>query len=154
MAYCGSVCSVPCGVGYGVGGVGSSGLVPLYGGGALSGLGGGFGYACSTQLPGTEVVIQPPSSTITMPGPIISASPEPVAAAQITPSYGYGYPALGSAGGFSGGSSYGGYGRLGYGGGYGYCGGYGSGYGSRYGSRRRYSQRCLPYYCSDPCGPC
>lgn len=155
MSYCGSVCTVPCGAGYGVGGAGSSGLVPLYGGGTLSGLGGGgLGYACSTQLPGSQVVIQPPSSLVSVPGATISATSDPVAVGQIPPSYGYGYPALGSAGGLSGGSSYGGYGRLGYGGGYGggygYCGGYGSGYGNW----RRYSRRCLPYYSADPCGPC
>ncbi|XP_003226377.3 shematrin-like protein 2 [Anolis carolinensis] len=170
MSYCQSVCDVPCGVNYGYGGVGSCGLVPVYGGGALSGgwgaggalsggwgaggalsgVGGGLGYgpvACASQLAGSEVVIQPPASVVSIPGPILSSTGEPALVSGYSACAGYGYPALGSGGGFSGGSSSGGYGRLGYGGRYGsgYCGGYGSGYGG-YGRVRRYSQK--------RCGPC
>ncbi|XP_003226392.1 claw keratin [Anolis carolinensis] len=175
MSYCQSVCDVPCGVSYGYGGVGSCGVVPVYGGGALSGgwgaggalsrAGGWLGQgpvACSGQLAGSEVVIQPPASVVSIPGPVISTG-DPAVVSAYSPCTGYGYPALGSGGGFSSGSSSGGYGRLGYsgrygggyGGGYGsgYCGGYGSGYGG-YGRWRRYSQKCIPFYRSGSCGPC
>ncbi|XP_060614597.2 claw keratin-like [Anolis sagrei] len=168
MSYCQSVCDVPCGVSYGYGGAGSCGLVPVYGGalsgggygagGALSGVGGGLGYgpvACASQLAGSEVVIQPPASVVSIPGPVLATSGEPALVSAYSPCAGYGYPALGSGGGFSSGSSSGGYGRLGYGGRYGgvYGGGYGSGYGGYgsgycggYGRVRRYSQK--------RCGPC
>ena len=105
----------------------------------------GYGYgACSSALPGSEVVVQPPPSVITMPGPILSTSGE-VAVSGFSPCSGYGYPSLGSAGGLYGGSSSGGYGSLGFGGGY--CGGYGSGGLRRYSTRRRRSY-------SGSCGPC
>lgn len=191
MAYCGSVCNVPCGLGSCYGGLTSGRLWPSYGLGSLSGMGtcsglgamSGANVACSEQLPGSEVVIQPPPSVVTIPGPVLSATSEPAAVAQTT------YSGLGAQGLsplYSGGAL-GGYGRSGlysgglygsglygsglygsglYGGGsYGsglYGGGlYGSGLygGGLYGGLRRYGQRCLPfsgwsYGACGPCGPC
>ncbi|XP_063173173.1 claw keratin-like [Candoia aspera] len=129
MSYYGSVCPVPsASVG------GSCALVPAYGSSSLSGIGlattyyGGGPITCSSQLTGSEVIIQPPASVVSFPGPVLSATTDPVAVSQVTPCS-YSHPL-----GLISGSSYGGYGRLGY-----------WGYGN-YGAWRRYSRKCLPYY--------
>ncbi|KAL8184678.1 UNVERIFIED_CONTAM: hypothetical protein K2H54_024753 [Gekko kuhli] len=169
MSYCGSSSKVPYGGGSCYGGVTYSGQLPSYGLGSICGTGGYSGLgtlsggwsglgtlsggwsglgslacgnvACASQLPGSEVVIQPPPSVVTIPGPVLSTS-EPAAVAAYTPCAtgysGQGSQALSPL--YSGGSL-GGYGRLGYGG------------------WRRYGQRCLPYSgwgygACDPCGPC
>ncbi|XP_061478151.1 shematrin-like protein 2 [Rhineura floridana] len=155
MTYCRTASSVPYGSGsgfgscYGGGGsVGLCGLAPAYGVGCLSGAGGrlgiidaGFSYgpaACSSQLPGSEVVIQPPPCTVSIPAPCLSLSAEPVSVSQVPSGS---YPALDSSGGSSSGSPYEGYGRVGYGGGYGggYC-----NYGGYSGCKDTSEDTCLP----------
>ncbi|XP_015280351.1 PREDICTED: claw keratin-like [Gekko japonicus] len=147
----GSVCGTGGWSGLGALSGGWSGLGTLSGGwsglgtlsGGWSGLGAqsGGNVACASQLPGSEVVIQPPPSVVTIPGPVLSTC-EPAAVAAYTPCAtgysGQGSQALSPL--YSGGA-WGGYGRLGYGG------------------YRRYGQRCLPYSgwgygACDPCGPC
>ncbi|KAJ6652789.1 hypothetical protein lerEdw1_010643 [Lerista edwardsae] len=59
----------------------------------------GANTSCISQIPSSEVVIQPPCFKITIPGPVMSASPEPVAVDANTPCapsschepFGYGY---------------------------------------------------------------
>nr|XP_028566791.1 cuticle protein 64-like [Podarcis muralis] len=154
MAHCGPSCAVPScastptvgfgsaalgrrgGLGYGLGGLG-------YGYGGLGygygGLGYGYGGAeraanlgvldgvipsCVNQIPPAEVVIQPPPSVLTIPGPILSASCEPL-------SVGGNTPCAVSGSGIVGGYGYGGWGYgsglLGSSGGWGYGLGYGRG---------------------------
>nr|XP_034954763.1 claw keratin-like [Zootoca vivipara] len=128
MVDCGPSCAVPScastptvgfgsagGLGYGYGGLG-------YGYGGLGygygGLGYGYGGAeratnlgvlagvapsCVNQIPPAEVVIQPPVSVLTIPGPILSASCEPVSVGGNTPC------AVGGSG-IVGGYGYGGWG--------------------------------------------
>nr|XP_034953518.1 elastin-like [Zootoca vivipara] len=101
MASCGPSCAVPsCAstpvVGFGsaglggIGGLGGLGLGDTYGygSGALVGSGipsaslgilSGVAPSCINQIPPAEVVIQPPACIVTIPGPILSASCEPVA---------------------------------------------------------------------------
>ncbi|NWI87113.1 KRSC protein, partial [Pitta sordida] len=75
---------------------------------------------CVRQCPDSTVVIQPPASVVTLPGPILSSFPQDSVVGSA------GAPFVGGSGGYLG---YGGYGSLGYGGLWGY-GGYGSlGYG-------------------------
>ncbi|CAI5798437.1 BetaBeta-keratin-related [Podarcis lilfordi] len=98
----------------------------------------GINTSCVSQIPPSEVVIQPPSFTLTIPGPILSASNDQVAVAQNAP----------CATGYGGYCGYGGYGS-----------GYGCGYGYGYGRRSRYGYPCsYPGYsrrCSySSCGPC
>ncbi|NXV70975.1 KRCL protein, partial [Atlantisia rogersi] len=84
---------------------------------------------CVRQCPDSTVVIQPPASVITMPGPILSNFPQhSVVGSAGAPGVGAGY-----GGTFGGRGGYGGYGGLGgyggYGGWYGGLGGYGGWYG-------------------------
>lgn len=111
MADCGPSCAVPsCAstptVGFGSAGSFGCGYGGLgYGGWGHGGLGwgyGGHGYgavessgslgtlagvrpSCINQIPPAEVVIQPPASVVTLPGPILSASCEPVYVGGNTP---------------------------------------------------------------------
>ncbi|XP_062487779.1 claw keratin-like [Pezoporus occidentalis] len=88
---------------------------------------------CVRQCQSSSVVIQPPASVVTFPGPILSSFPQhSVVGSAGVPAIAGGYG--GSFGGYGGLGGYGGYGGLGfYGGygGYGSCGGYGGlgGYG-------------------------
>ncbi|XP_074385604.1 uncharacterized protein LOC141725583 isoform X1 [Zonotrichia albicollis] len=77
---------------------------------------------CVRQCPDSTVVIQPPASVITFPGPILSSFPQQSAVG----SAGAPYVGAGSGGAFGSRGGYGGYGALGGYGGYG-----GWGYGSR-----------------------
>ncbi|XP_068025191.1 claw keratin-like [Melanerpes formicivorus] len=99
---------------------------------------------CVRQCPDSNVVIQPPASVVTFPGPILSNFPQSsfVGSAGVPGvgggyggtfgSYG-GYGGYGGFGGFGGYGSYGGLGGYGGYGGFGGCGGYGGwGRGSRY----------------------
>ncbi|XP_005141073.1 claw keratin-like [Melopsittacus undulatus] len=91
---------------------------------------------CVRQCQDSTVVIQPPASVVTFPGPILSSFPQhsavgsagvPAVAGGYGGSYG-GYGGFGGYGGYGGHGGYWGYG--GYGGcGYGHLGGYG-GFGS------------------------
>ncbi|KAL8184679.1 UNVERIFIED_CONTAM: hypothetical protein K2H54_024762 [Gekko kuhli] len=100
MSYCETVCNVPFGLGSCYGGQTSGRLWPSYGLGSLCGTGAwsglgtlsggwsglgalsGANVACTDQLAGSEVVVRPPPSVVTIPGPILSATSEPVAVAQ------------------------------------------------------------------------
>nr|CAL49457.1 beta-keratin-like protein [Pantherophis guttatus] len=91
MALCGPSCAVPsCAsiptVGFGSAGLGALaprglGLSPFSLGESASGLGtlAGVAPSCINQVPASEVTIQPPAVIVTIPGPILSASCEPVA---------------------------------------------------------------------------
>ncbi|KAJ6623922.1 hypothetical protein lerEdw1_014838, partial [Lerista edwardsae] len=129
------------GLGYGYGGLGA-GLGGLgFGGLGYGGFGGlGYGYgigglgetsahlgtlagvvpSCVNQIPASEVVLQPPACVVTIPGPILSATCEPVSVGGITPcaAGGSGIGGAGLLGAGIGGGLYGGlgYGGLGYGG--------------------------------------
>ncbi|XP_066194241.1 claw keratin-like isoform X2 [Sylvia atricapilla] len=87
---------------------------------------------CVRQCPDSTVVIQPPASVVTFPGPILSSFPQQSAVG----SAGAPYVGAGSGGSFGSRGGYGGWGYGGYGGyggwGYGSRGGYGGygGYGS------------------------
>uniref|UniRef100_A0ACB8G807 Uncharacterized protein n=1 Tax=Sphaerodactylus townsendi TaxID=933632 RepID=A0ACB8G807_9SAUR len=84
----------------------------------------GINTSCVSQIPPSEVIIHPPPFSITIPGPILSASPEPVAVTANNPcatpgcyepgGYDYGYGSR--RGGCNSGCSYP-YGRYGYKGG-------------------------------------
>ncbi|XP_074385605.1 claw keratin-like isoform X2 [Zonotrichia albicollis] len=76
---------------------------------------------CVRQCPDSTVVIQPPASVITFPGPILSSFPQQSAVG----SAGAPYVGAGSGGAFGSRGGYGGYGALGGYGGYGGRGGYG-----------------------------
>ncbi|XP_070807092.1 chorion class A protein L11-like [Pituophis catenifer annectens] len=127
MAYCGPSCAVPSCASAPVVGFGSAGSKGLgwglghgYGLGYGLGYGHGLGYgygagalvessrslgtlagvvpSCINQIPASEVTIQPPAVVVTLPGPILSASCEPVAVGGQTPcapggigSFGAGY---------------------------------------------------------------
>ncbi|KAM4880505.1 claw keratin-like [Sylvia borin] len=84
---------------------------------------------CVRQCPDSTVVIQPPASVVTFPGPILSSFPQQSAVG----SAGAPYVSSGSGGSFGGrggSGGYGGYGGFGGYGGYGSCGGYGGSGGS------------------------
>ncbi|XP_034291538.1 chorion class B protein L11-like [Pantherophis guttatus] len=114
MAYCGPSCAVPSCASAPVVGFGSAGSRGLgWGWGQGYGLGYGLGYgrglgygygagalaessrnlgtlagvvpSCINQIPASEVTIQPPAVVVTLPGPILSASCEPVAVGGQTP---------------------------------------------------------------------
>ncbi|KAJ6651902.1 hypothetical protein lerEdw1_015946 [Lerista edwardsae] len=134
------------GLGYGYGGIGGGygglgfgglgyggygGLGYGYGAGALAETSGNLGTlagvipSCVNQIPASEVVIQPPASVVTIPGPILSASCEPTRVGGNTPCAigGSGIVGSGIGGGLYGGLGYGGlglgglsYGGWGYGG--------------------------------------
>ncbi|KAG8146937.1 hypothetical protein E2320_014024, partial [Naja naja] len=139
MAYCGPSCAVPScasapavgfgsaggrglGWGLGYGGLGyglgyGRGLGYGYGAGALAETSGSLGTlagvipSCINQIPASEVTIQPPSVVVTIPGPILSASCEPVAVGGNTPCAPGG---IGGIGGFGAGYFGGRLGRLGH----------------------------------------
>ncbi|XP_009888747.1 PREDICTED: claw keratin-like [Charadrius vociferus] len=82
---------------------------------------------CVRQCPDSTVVIQPPASVVTFPGPILSSFPQySVVGSAGAPGVGGGYGGtFGGRGGFGGFGGYGVYGGLGGSGGYGGCGLYG-----------------------------
>ncbi|ETE61079.1 hypothetical protein L345_13168, partial [Ophiophagus hannah] len=116
MPYCGPSCAVPSCASAPVIGLGSSGCGPWgygyrglglgYGAGALAETSGSLGTlagvipSCINQIPASEVTVQPPSVVVTIPGPILSASCEPVAVGGHTPCAAGGY---GRYGGYYGG---------------------------------------------------
>ncbi|XP_068270773.1 claw keratin-like [Nyctibius grandis] len=103
---------------------------------------------CVRQCPDSTVLIQPPPSVVTLPGPILSSFPQySVVGSAGAPGVGWGYGGtFGGRGGFGGSWGYGGYGGLGGYGGYGGYGGFGScGYGG-WGRGHR--------YLNGNCGPC
>ncbi|XP_054829405.1 shematrin-like protein 2 [Eublepharis macularius] len=111
MAYCGPSYAVPScasapvvgfgSAGLGYGGFGSAGLGysglglgSVYGHGPLVGSGvpsvhlgtlSGVEPSCINQIPPAEVLIQPPACVVTIPGPILSATGEPVSVGGNTP---------------------------------------------------------------------
>ncbi|XP_026575972.1 keratin-associated protein 21-1-like [Pseudonaja textilis] len=92
------------GLGYGLGY--GHGLGYGYGAGALAESSGSLGTlagvrpSCINQIPASEVTIQPPAVVVTLPGPILSASCEPVAVGGNTPCAPGGIGGIGSFGGF------------------------------------------------------
>ncbi|KAK9390990.1 feather keratin B-4-like [Crotalus adamanteus] len=113
MSCCPPICLPPCPpscaipscaslpkIGLGSCGIGS-GLLGGGGGGAASasnlGILPGANVGCISQIPSSEVVIQPPPVVVTLPGPILAASCEPVAVG------GYSACASGSGGYLGGG---------------------------------------------------
>ncbi|XP_030821076.1 claw keratin-like isoform X3 [Camarhynchus parvulus] len=76
---------------------------------------------CVRQCPDSTVVIQPPASVVTFPGPILSSFPQQSAVG----SAGAPYVGAGAGGAFGSRGAYGGYGGYGALGGYGGYGGYG-----------------------------
>ncbi|XP_013923792.1 PREDICTED: beta-keratin-related protein-like [Thamnophis sirtalis] len=93
MAYCGPSCAIPSlssspTVGFGSAGAGGLGYGILPYNAAASALAESSGSlgtlagvipSCINQIPPSEVVLQPPSCVVTIPGPILSASCEPTA---------------------------------------------------------------------------
>ncbi|XP_048785257.1 claw keratin-like [Lagopus muta] len=126
----------------------SSLCAPACGVAAPAPLADSYNEPCVHQCPDSTVVIQPPATVVTFPGPILSSFPQSSVVGSA------GVPAIGSGLGGSLGRSagFGGYGGLGgYGGssGLGGFGGYG-GFGScGYGGFRRGHR-----YLSGSCGPC
>ncbi|XP_025031150.1 feather keratin-like [Python bivittatus] len=129
MAFCGPPCPLPpcpipscaipsCAscpsVGFGPGGLGglASRSFGLPSGQPASSLGTleGVTPSCINQIPAAEVVIQPPPVIVTLPGPILSASCDPVAVGGNTPcaagGYGQGLPTGLLGGGSRQGSRY------------------------------------------------
>uniref|UniRef100_A0A670JZ74 Uncharacterized protein n=1 Tax=Podarcis muralis TaxID=64176 RepID=A0A670JZ74_PODMU len=87
-------CGFGGGLGLGGGLGGGFGYGSGYGSGALVGSGipsaslgilSGVQPSCVNQIPPAEVVIQPPAAIVTVPGPILSASCEPVAVGGYAP---------------------------------------------------------------------
>ncbi|XP_032991961.1 scale keratin-like [Lacerta agilis] len=155
MANCGPSCAVPSCASTPVVGFGSAGLGGFGGLGGLGGLGLGntYGYgsgalvgsgipsaslgilsgvapSCINQIPPAEVVIQPPACVVTIPGPILSASCEPVAVGGNAPcspgGLGSGFLGAGSLGAGALGAGALGGSRFGLGSRYGYVGRRGS----------------------------
>ncbi|XP_066194242.1 claw keratin-like isoform X3 [Sylvia atricapilla] len=112
---------------------------------------------CVRQCPDSTVVIQPPASVVTFPGPILSSFPQQSAVGSAgAPYVGAGSGgSFGSRGGYGGWGygGYGGYGGWGYGsrgyGGYGSYGGYGGLGGCGYGGWSSGHR-----YLNGNCGPC
>ncbi|XP_075593178.1 claw keratin-like [Balearica regulorum gibbericeps] len=112
---------------------------------------------CVRQCPDSTVVIQPPASVITFPGPILSNFPQHSVVGSagvpgVAGSYGGTYGGRGAFGGLGAYGVYGGlggYGALGGYGGYGLYGGYGAFGGCGYGGWARGHR-----YLSGSCGPC
>ncbi|CAM9994167.1 unnamed protein product [Bubo scandiacus] len=96
---------------------------------------------CVRQCPDSTVVIQPPASVVTFPGPILSSFPQHSAVGSAgVPGVGSGYGgSFGGRGGFGGYGGYGGYGGWGGYGGYGGC-----GYGGWGGFHRYLNGNCSP----------
>ncbi|XP_035423259.1 claw keratin-like [Cygnus atratus] len=122
-----------------------------------------FNEPCVQQCPDSTVVIQPPATVLTLPGPILSSFPQHAVVGSagvpgVAGGFGGTFGGRGGFGGYGGLGAYGGlfgYGGIGsYGGllGYGGLGGYG-GYGAfgscGYGGWRRGHR-----YLSGNCGPC
>ncbi|XP_038017819.1 claw keratin-like isoform X2 [Motacilla alba alba] len=114
---------------------------------------------CVRQCPDSTVVIQPPASVVTFPGPILSSFPQQSAVGSAGAPYvgvgsGGAFGSRGSAWGYGGLGGYGGYGGYGGRGGYGGwgCGGYG-GYGG-YGSCGYGGWSSGHRYLNGNCGPC
>ncbi|XP_060550294.1 chorion class A protein L11-like [Pantherophis guttatus] len=122
MACCPPSCAIPSCASAPVVGLGSAGCGPWGYGYRGLGLGYGYGYgyggarfgesarnlgtlagvapSCISQIPASEVTIQPPAVVVTLPGPILSASCEPVAVGGHTPCAPGGF---GNYGGYYGG---------------------------------------------------
>ncbi|XP_031949212.1 claw keratin-like [Corvus moneduloides] len=82
---------------------------------------------CVRQCPDSTVVIQPPASVVTFPGPILSSFPQHSSVGSAGAPF-VGGGSSGRRGGYGGSGGYGGYGGFGGYGGYGSCGGgWGSG---------------------------
>ncbi|XP_054035467.1 claw keratin-like [Dryobates pubescens] len=98
---------------------------------------------CVQQCPDSTVVIQPPATVVTCPGPILSIFPQSsIVGSAGVPGVGGGYGGtFGSYGGYGGLGGWGGYGTFGGCGGYRGWGGYGG-----WGCGSRYLSGC--------CGPC
>ncbi|XP_009888725.1 PREDICTED: claw keratin-like isoform X2 [Charadrius vociferus] len=109
---------------------------------------------CVRQCPDSTVVIQPPASVVTFPGPILSSFPQySVVGSAGAPGVGGGYGGtFGGRGGFGGFGGYGVYGGLGGSGGYG--GLWGLGGWGRLGSCGYGGWRRGHRYLSGNCGPC
>ncbi|XP_048785299.1 claw keratin-like [Lagopus muta] len=108
-----------------------------------------YNEACVRQCPDSTVVIQPPATVVTFPGPILSSFPQSSVVGSA------GVPAVGSGlgGSFGRSAGFGGYGGLGgYGGSYG-LGGFGS-YGGSGGSCGYGGFRRGLGSLSGSCGPC
>uniref|UniRef100_A0A8C3KIZ8 Keratin n=1 Tax=Calidris pygmaea TaxID=425635 RepID=A0A8C3KIZ8_9CHAR len=125
-----------------------------------------FNEPCVRQCPDSTVVIQPPATVVTHPGPILSSFPQSsvvgsLGAPAVAGGYGGSFGGRGGFGGFGGSGmsgglgGYGGFGGSGLSGGYGGFGGSGlsggyGGFGScGYGGLRRGHR-----YLSGNCGPC
>ncbi|KAK9391007.1 hypothetical protein NXF25_018337 [Crotalus adamanteus] len=97
MAFCGPSCAIPSSasipsVGFGSAGLGALpprglGLSPFPSAESSGSLGtlDGVIPSCINQIPPSEVTIQPSAVVVTIPGPILSASCEPVAVGGNTP---------------------------------------------------------------------
>ncbi|XP_009888724.1 PREDICTED: claw keratin-like isoform X1 [Charadrius vociferus] len=112
---------------------------------------------CVRQCPDSTVVIQPPASVVTFPGPILSSFPQySVVGSAGAPGVGGGYGGtFGGRGGFGGFGGYGVYGGLGGSGGYGGLWGLaGPGGWGRLGSCGYGGWRRGHRYLSGNCGPC
>ncbi|XP_048785315.1 claw keratin-like [Lagopus muta] len=120
----------------------SSLCAPACGVAAPTPLADSYNEACVQQCPDSTVVIQPPATVVTFPGPILSSFPQSSVVGSA------GVPAVGSGlgGSFGRSAGFGGYGGSSGLGGFGGYGGFGScGYGS-WGRGYR--------YLSGSCGPC
>ncbi|XP_053133756.1 uncharacterized protein LOC128337140 [Hemicordylus capensis] len=155
-------CVIPCGIGGGSGGSIGGGICGSIGSGTIGyggGMGGGMGVSssslgivpgasvsCVSQVPPSELFIQPSPVVITIPGPVLSAAggaSGEVSVGSYSPcaygSSGYGY-GMGSSGGYLGGGIGTGYRR----GSLGSCigGGFGGGFGGGYQGSCR-SSKCF-----------
>nr|ABU98610.1 beta-keratin 22 [Gekko gecko] len=83
---CGPSCAIPSCTSRPTIGLGSCGMGSGYGTSASSlGVVPGVSPACINQIPPSEVMIQPPPFVLTVPGPILAASCEPVSVGGYTP---------------------------------------------------------------------
>ncbi|XP_042640848.1 claw keratin-like [Tyto alba] len=92
---------------------------------------------CVRQCPDSTVVIQPPASVVTFPGPILSSFPQhssvgSAGAPVIASGFGGSFGGRGGSGGYGGSGGWGGYGSYGGFGGFGGCGSGGWARGHRY----------------------
>ncbi|XP_065605003.1 claw keratin-like [Cyrtonyx montezumae] len=116
----------------------SSLCAPACGVAAPTPLADSYNEACVRQCPDSTVLIQPPASMITFPGPILSSFPQSSVVGSA------GVPAIGAGlgGSFGRGAGFGGYGGLG---GYGGYGGFGScGFGGLGRGLRSFGGSCGP----------
>uniref|UniRef100_A0A8C3JU06 Keratin n=1 Tax=Calidris pygmaea TaxID=425635 RepID=A0A8C3JU06_9CHAR len=116
-----------------------------------------FNEPCVRQCPDSTVVIQPPATVVTQPGPILSSFPQSSVVGSLgAPAVAGGYGgSFGGRGGFGGSGMSGGLGGSGLSGGYGGFGGSGlsGGYGG-FGSCGYSGLRRGHRYLSGNCGPC